>query len=147
MRTKLLLLVMSMAVPVAAPAQNSESRMDAIAVALGEMRRGLRGKINLNVPPQPDALVGVSREEAKGAAKRLQLTVIEDPSGFARHPADVQLAVRGATIGADSAKILLMRAVRMPNGEYEGTAATYAVDLERVDGRWKVKKAYFHSVY
>ena len=150
MRSKLIMLaivIVSMTLPQVVRAQDSESRVEAITAALGEIRRGLPGKANLNVPPQPGAPTGFSRNDAIGAAKRLQLTINENANGFAGHPADVQLAVRGAAIGADAAKILLMRAVKKPDGKYEGTAETIAVDLERVSGRWQVKKSYVHSVH
>lgn len=133
-----------------ARAQASESRIAVFAIALGEIRRGFPGKVNLNLPPQSAASLGISRgisrTEAFEVAKRLQYTVSEDPKGFADHPADIQLAVRGATISATDARILIMRAVRQPNGKFAGGAETYAVDLTRVDGRWQVMKTGLYSV-
>ena len=149
MRSKLVLLaavLMSAAGPHSAPAQESESRIGAIAMALEEIRRGFPGNANLILPPQPMTLFGFTRSEALSAAKRVQITVSADSSGFA-HPAEIQLVVRAAFIEADEAKILLMRAVRQPNGTFAHTASTYAVDLVRVGGRWQIKKTYFHSIF
>ena len=150
MRSKIVLLavvLISAASPHSASAQESESRIEAIAMALQEIRRGFPGNANLNLPPEPMTLFGLTRSEALSAAKRFQITVSSDSIGFAAHPAEIQLAVRAAFIEADEAKILLMRAVRQPNGTFAHTASTYAVDLVRVGGRWQIKKTYFHSIF
>ena len=150
MRSKLVLLavvLISAAASHSALAQESESRIAAIALALEEIQRGFPGKANLNLPPHHVTLFGLTRSEAMSAAKRLQLTVNDHSSGFVSPLGDIQLEVRGAFIRADEAKILLMRAVRQLDGTFAHTASTYAVDLVRVGGRWQVEKTYFHSIF
>ena len=153
MRSKLILLAVLLVSATGARearAQDSESRMAVIANALSEIRRGYPGRANLNFPPQSAAPQGISRgisrTEALGVAKRLGYSLSEDPKGFTDHPADIQLAVRGVSITPTDARILVMRAVRQPNGKFAGGAETYAVDLSKVDGRWQVRKTGLFSV-
>jgi hypothetical protein len=142
----LAILLVSVAGAREARAQDPESRISAIATALEEMRHGLPGKANLFIPPPPHEPRDVSRTEAVEAAKRLQYTVSEDARGVAGHPADIHFMLEGATIGADRARILVVRLLKQPGGTYTGATGTFAVDLTRVDGRWKVSRSYLFSV-
>ena len=146
LRCLLAIALVSAAVAAEGRAQDAESRITAIALALEEMRDGRPGNVNLFLPPPPHNPSGFSRAEAADAAKRLRYTLSEDVKGVAGHPADIHLMLEGASIGADLARVFVVRVVKQPDGTYAGGTATFAVELTRVAGGWKVNRTYLLSV-
>lgn len=149
MRSKLLLLaivLVTATTPNYVHAQDVESRIAAIAMALAEVRRALPpGTVNVHLPPQSLRSSEISREEGVGAAKRVGYSVSEDSTGIAGHPAAIHLRLESATIEPDFAKILVAIAIKKPAGGYL-TGRTDAVILTRVDGQWHVKDSHLNTV-
>lgn len=148
MRRRLMLPALALVIVPFAPdarAQDSASRVEVLAIALGAVRAGRPGRVIVHLPPQSLQAAYISRSEIVEAAKRAHYTVTEDPKGITGPPVQSYLRLEHAIIRPNEASILIAVAERKPDGSYMRERTDKAI-LTRAGGQWQVTVVPYFAV-